>query len=99
VRPFIGDYDGIVSTATSVGMAWTGPGKTYGALPTNLEIYFAGLTPLAVSDEPGSQCRRRRRLSVVSHQPSLIAEANEIAKPGLVRDEGRQGPVPRCMGS
>jgi hypothetical protein len=45
VRPFIGDYDGIVSTATSVGMAWTGPGKTYGALPTNLEIYFAGLTP------------------------------------------------------
>jgi hypothetical protein len=45
IRPFIGDYDGIVSTATSVGMAWTGPGKTYGALPTNLEVYFARVTP------------------------------------------------------
>jgi hypothetical protein len=45
VRPFIGDYDGIVSLPSSVGMAWTGPGKTYGALPTNLEIYFGNLTP------------------------------------------------------
>ena len=45
VRPFIGDYDGIVSLPTSVGMAWTGPGKTYGALPTNYEIYFGSVTP------------------------------------------------------
>jgi hypothetical protein len=45
VRPFIGDYDGIVSTPTTVGMTWTGPGKTYGALPTNLEVYFGRVTP------------------------------------------------------
>jgi BNR repeat protein len=45
IRPFIGDYDGIVSLPTSVGMTWTGPGKTYGALPTNLEVYFGRLTP------------------------------------------------------
>ena len=45
VRPFIGDYDGIISLPTSVGMTWTGPGKTYGALPTNLEVYFGKLTP------------------------------------------------------
>jgi hypothetical protein len=45
VRPFIGDYDGIVSLPTSVGMTWTGPGRTYGALPTNLEVYFGKLTP------------------------------------------------------
>ena len=45
VRPFIGDYDGIVSLPTSVGMAWTGPGRTYGALPTNLEIYFGRVSP------------------------------------------------------
>ena len=45
VRPFIGDYDGIVSLPASVGMAWTGPGRTYGALPTNLEIYYGRVTP------------------------------------------------------
>ena len=46
VRPFIGDYNGIVSMATTAGMTWTGPGtKNYGALPTNLEIYFASVTP------------------------------------------------------
>jgi hypothetical protein len=45
VRPFIGDYDGIVSLPSSVGMTWTGPGKTFGALPTNLEIYFGSVTP------------------------------------------------------
>ena len=44
-RPFIGDYDGIVSTATSVGMTWTGPGRTTGTLPTNLEVYFGAVTP------------------------------------------------------
>ena len=43
VRPFIGDYDGIVSLPTSVGMTWTGPGRTYGALPTNLEVYFGAV--------------------------------------------------------
>jgi hypothetical protein len=40
IRPFIGDYDGIVSTPAWAGLAWTGPGKDYGALPTNLEVYF-----------------------------------------------------------
>lgn len=44
VRPFIGDYDGIVSLPSSVGMTWTGPGKTSGTLPTNLEIYFGKVT-------------------------------------------------------
>ncbi|HMC56686.1 MAG TPA: hypothetical protein VKH19_16025, partial [Gemmatimonadaceae bacterium] len=45
IRPFIGDYDGIVSLPTQVGMTWTGPGKTYGVYPTNLEVYFGSLTP------------------------------------------------------
>src|SRR5438045_5523290 len=45
IRPFIGDYDGIVSQGGSVGITWTGPGKTYGALPTNLEVYFGRVTP------------------------------------------------------
>lgn len=45
IRPFIGDYDGIVSTPATVGMTWTGPGRTYGALPTNLEVFFASVTP------------------------------------------------------
>ena len=45
IRPFIGDYDGIVSMATSVGMTWTGPGTTYGTLPTNLEVYYANVKP------------------------------------------------------
>jgi len=44
ITPFIGDYDGIISLPTSVGMTWTGPGKTYGALPTNLEVYFGALS-------------------------------------------------------
>jgi len=43
IRPFIGDYDGIVSQPSSVGITWTGPGKTYGTLPTNLEVYFASV--------------------------------------------------------
>ena len=42
-RPFIGDYDGIVSLPNAVGMTWTGPGKRYA--PTNLEVYFGRLTP------------------------------------------------------
>jgi hypothetical protein len=45
IRPFIGDYDGIISLPSAVGVTWTGPGKTRGALPTNLEVYFGGLTP------------------------------------------------------
>ncbi|HUR00541.1 MAG TPA: sialidase family protein [Gemmatimonadaceae bacterium] len=45
VRPFLGDYNGIASLAGSAGMTWTGPGRTTGALPTNLEIYFARVTP------------------------------------------------------
>ncbi|GAC1654593.1 MAG: sialidase family protein [Gemmatimonadaceae bacterium] len=40
IRPFIGDYNGIVSFANGAGFTWTGPGKTYGSLPDNLEIYF-----------------------------------------------------------
>ena len=45
VRPFIGDYAGIVSLPSTVGMTWTGPGKTYGVLPTNLEVYYGRVTP------------------------------------------------------
>ena len=45
IIPFIGDYDGIVSLPTAVGMTWTGPGRSYGTLPTNLEVYFGRLTP------------------------------------------------------
>ena len=44
-RPFIGDYDGIISLPTTVGITWTGPGKTYGTLPINLEVYFGRVTP------------------------------------------------------
>jgi hypothetical protein len=45
VVPFIGDYNGIVSLPSSAGMTWTGVGKNFGALPTNLEIFFASVTP------------------------------------------------------
>jgi hypothetical protein len=45
VRPFIGDYNGIVSLASTAGMTWTGVGKTFGTLPTNLEIFFASVSP------------------------------------------------------
>ena len=44
-RPFIGDYDGIISLPGAVGITWTGPGKTYGTLPINLEVYFGRVTP------------------------------------------------------
>jgi hypothetical protein len=44
IRPFIGDYDGIVSTSAWVGITWTGPGKTFGVYPTNLEVYFGKVT-------------------------------------------------------
>jgi hypothetical protein len=26
-------------------MTWTGPGKTFGTFPTNLEVYFASVAP------------------------------------------------------
>jgi hypothetical protein len=45
IRPFIGDYNGIVSLAGSAGMTWTGVGRTFGTLPDNLEIFFASVTP------------------------------------------------------
>ena len=45
IRPFIGDYDGIVSLPGSAAMVWTGPGKTYGTYATNLEVYFANVAP------------------------------------------------------
>jgi hypothetical protein len=45
-RPFIGDYNGIISLPASAGMTWTGAGtKNFGVLPTNLEIYYASVTP------------------------------------------------------
>lgn len=45
IRPFIGDYDGIVSLSTGAGIVWTGPGKTFGVLPTNLEVFYSTVTP------------------------------------------------------
>jgi len=45
IRPFIGDYDGIVSLPGSAAMTWTGPGKTFGTYPTNLEVFFGSVTP------------------------------------------------------
>jgi len=45
IRPFIGDYDGIISLPGSAAMTWTGPGKTFGTYPTNLEVYFASVSP------------------------------------------------------
>lgn len=46
IRPFIGDYNGIVSLPGSAAFTWTGAGtRNYGALNTNLEIYFASATP------------------------------------------------------
>jgi hypothetical protein len=45
IQPFIGDYDGIISLPAAAAMTWTGPGKTFGALPTNLEVYFAKVSP------------------------------------------------------
>jgi hypothetical protein len=44
-RPFIGDYNGIVSLPTSAAFAWTGVGKSYGYPPINLDIFFGSVTP------------------------------------------------------
>ena len=41
-RPFIGDYNGIVSTDAFAGMTFTGVAAPQ---PFNLEIYFAKATP------------------------------------------------------
>ena len=41
-RPFIGDYNAIVSTNAFAGMAWTGVAPPQ---PFNLEVYFAKATP------------------------------------------------------
>ncbi len=42
-RPFIGDYNGLVSLPNSAGLVWTfaGPDRQ----PTNLDIYYATLLP------------------------------------------------------
>ena len=44
-RPFIGDYNGIVSLPTKAAFAWTGVGKFYGQPPINLDIFFGSVTP------------------------------------------------------
>jgi hypothetical protein len=44
-RPFIGDYNGIVSLPTSAAFAWTGVGKKPGNPPINLDIFFGSVTP------------------------------------------------------
>ncbi|HJQ09911.1 MAG TPA: sialidase family protein [Gemmatimonadaceae bacterium] len=44
-RPFIGDYNGIVSLPTKAAFAWTGVGKFYGPPPINLDIFFGSVTP------------------------------------------------------
>src|SRR5438132_893293 len=41
-RPFIGDYNGMISTASSAAIAWTGVAPPQ---PFNLEIDFASVTP------------------------------------------------------
>jgi hypothetical protein len=41
-RPFIGDYNGLVSRDDSTGLTWTGVAAPQ---PYNLEIYFAKVTP------------------------------------------------------
>jgi len=41
-RPFIGDYNGMISTATGAAIAWTGVAPPQ---PLNLEIDFAAVTP------------------------------------------------------
>jgi hypothetical protein len=43
-RPFIGDYNGIVSLPTSAAFAWTGVGKNPGNPPINLDIFFGSVT-------------------------------------------------------
>ena len=42
-RPFIGDYNGLVSLPDRAGLAWTGVGAT--GAPLNLEINYAAVIP------------------------------------------------------
>jgi hypothetical protein len=44
-RPFLGDYNGIVSLPTKAAFAWTGVGKPLGNPPINLDIFFGSVTP------------------------------------------------------
>jgi len=44
-RPFLGDYNGIVSLPTKAAFAWTGLGKPLGNPPINLDIFFGSVTP------------------------------------------------------
>jgi hypothetical protein len=44
-RPFIGDYNGIVSLPKSAAFAWTGVGRNPGNPPINLDIFFGSVTP------------------------------------------------------
>lgn len=43
-RPFIGDYNGIVSLPTGAAFAWTGPGRMSNGPPINLDIYFGSVS-------------------------------------------------------
>jgi hypothetical protein len=43
-RPFIGDYNGLVSTNSWAGLTWTGVGPRSGQ-PFNLEVDYATVTP------------------------------------------------------
>lgn len=42
-RPFIGDYNGIVSLPTSAAFAWTGVGNRPASPPVNLDIFFGSV--------------------------------------------------------
>ena len=44
-RPFIGDYNGIVSLPTRAAFAWTGVGKRSAKPSVNLDIFFGSVTP------------------------------------------------------
>jgi hypothetical protein len=44
-RPFLGDYNGIVSLPKKAAFAWTGVGKSLGNPPINLDIFFGSVTP------------------------------------------------------
>jgi hypothetical protein len=44
-RPFIGDYDGIASLTDHAAIVWTGPGPTVGAIPDNLDVFYASAKP------------------------------------------------------
>jgi hypothetical protein len=46
LRPFIGDYNGLVSSGSSAFLAWTGAGPTPGTpANSNLDIFFATVSP------------------------------------------------------